>query len=48
MPIMTQGVTSNEVIRILTYNVWFNQVTKERMSHIFKVLEDSGADFICL
>ena len=36
------------ILRILTYNIWFNFVTQERMSEILKIIEKADADFVCL
>ena len=36
------------ILKILTYNIWFNFVTQERMAEILKIIEKSDADFVCL
>ena len=36
------------ILKILTYNIWFNFVTHERMAEILKIIEKSDADFVCL
>lgn len=35
-------------IRILTYNIWFENITMERMECILKIIEGKNPDFICL
>lgn len=45
----TQGVSQlGGELRVLTYNIWFENVTEYRLSHVLKLIQDSGADFICL
>ena len=41
----TQDLTS---FSLLTYNIWFENITEARLSHIFSILSSSHADFICL
>lgn len=36
------------MVRILTYNIWFENVTQERIDAILKVIEQADADFVCL
>ena len=35
-------------VRILTYNIWFENITKERMDCILKIIQEKDPDFICL
>lgn len=32
----------------MTYNVWFEKVSKERFDEILKMIVHSAADFVCL
>ena len=34
-------------VKILTYNIWFEKISKERISEVMKVIEEADADFIC-
>ena len=36
------------MVRILTYNIWFENITKERVKSILDVIEEADADFVCL
>ena len=36
------------MVKILTYNIWFNFVNDKRMDEILKVILKADADFICL
>ena len=36
------------VVKILTYNIWFENVTEERIGQVLKVIEQADADFVCL
>ena len=36
------------IVRILTYNIWFNYVTEQRLEEIVKVIKKADADFVCL
>ena len=36
------------VIKILTYNIWFNFVTIGRINRVLRAIDESLADFICL
>ena len=35
-------------VKILTYNVWFEQREPERLDAVLKVIEESNADILCL
>ena len=35
-------------VKILTYNIWFEKITKERIGEVMRVIEEADADFICL
>ena len=35
-------------VRILTYNIWFENITQERMDAICAIIEDKDPDIICL
>ena len=35
-------------MKILTYNVWFEQTQPERLDAVLKIIEEADADFICL
>ena len=32
----------------MTYNIWFEKVTKERIAEVIRVITEADADFICL
>ena len=36
------------MVRILTYNIWFENITQERINGILRVIEEADADFVCL
>ena len=36
------------LIKILTYNIWFNEVSVERINEVLKVIDQADADFVCL
>lgn len=36
------------MVRILTYNIWFENITQERIDCILKIIEKADADFVCL
>ena len=36
------------MVKVLTYNVWFSEVTNERLDAVLKVIQDADPDFICL
>lgn len=35
-------------VKILTYNIWFNETVPERLDAVLKIIEDEDADFVCL
>ena len=37
-----------EQLSLLTYNIWFENTTPARLAHVFKVIDSSNADFVCL
>ena len=43
---MTEG--SKPKIRILTWNIWFDNITQERIDCILKIIADKDPDVICL
>ena len=36
------------LVKILTYNIWFNEVTGERIDSVLKIIEECDAEFVCL
>ena len=38
----------NPMVRILTYNIWFENITEERISCILEIIKKADADFVCL
>ena len=42
------GEQQQEQLRVLTYNVWFDNITKERYNCIMEIIEKEDPDFICL
>ena len=36
------------MVRILTYNIWFENVTQERIDCILEIIREADADFVCL
>ena len=36
------------LIKILTYNIWFNEISTERIDSVLKIIEECDADFVCL
>ena len=35
-------------VRILTWNIWFEDITKERIDSIIQIITEKDPDFICL
>lgn len=35
-------------VKVLTYNIWFEQVVHERLDAVLSIIEQADADFICL
>ena len=40
--------TGEPMVRILTYNIWFENITQERIDCILEVIREADADFVCL
>lgn len=38
----------NPIVRILTYNIWFENITQERIDCILEIIQKADADFVCL
>ena len=36
------------LVRVLTYNIWFEHITQERIDCILRIIEKADADFVCL
>lgn len=36
------------MVKILTYNIWFNETFDERLDAVLEIIEQADADFICL
>ena len=41
-------MAGNPMIRILTYNIWFENITQERIDCILEIIKKADADFVCL
>ena len=35
-------------VKILTYNIWFENITQERINCILEIIKKADADFVCL
>ena len=35
-------------MRVLTYNIWFENITQERIDGILRVIDEADAEFVCL
>ena len=35
-------------VKILTYNIWFEEVVPERLDSVLAIIEEADADFVCL
>ena len=35
-------------VKVLTYNIGFEQVQPERLDAVLKIIEEADADFVCL
>ena len=35
-------------VKILTYNIWFEEVVPERLDSVLAIIEETDADFVCL
>ena len=40
--------TGEPMVRILTYNIWFENITQERIDCILEIIKEADADFVCL
>ena len=36
------------MVRILTYNIWFENITQERITALLEIIKQADADFVCL
>ena len=36
------------LVKILTYNIWFEQLVQERLDAVLEIIQQADADFICL
>ena len=43
-----QDSSGNPMVRVLTYNIWFENITQERIDAILEIIRKEDADFVCL
>ena len=35
-------------VKVLTYNIWFEEVRPERLEAVLEIIREADADFVCL